>query len=85
VHVTIDEARQYQIAADIVDRYAVRQRRRRVLANGCDTSVSDPDIDETPVGEAAVDQECVDCYGSFLAEVSVGKPSSSRRRNEPAR
>jgi hypothetical protein len=32
VHVTIDEAGQHQIAADIEDRHAVRQRWRRVLA-----------------------------------------------------
>ena len=85
VHVTIDEARQYQIAADIEDRHAVRQRRRRVLADRRDTPARDPDIDEPPVGEAAMGQECIEIHDSFLAEVQVGKPSLWARRHAPAR
>src|SRR6266849_6025336 len=36
----------------------------------------DPDIDEPPIGEAAMGQECVEVHDLFLAEVSVGKPNS---------
>jgi hypothetical protein len=72
VQVTIDEAGQYQIPADIEDRHAVRQRWRRVLADGRDTPAGDPDVDEPPVGEAAMGQECIERHGSFLAEV-VGR------------
>jgi hypothetical protein len=69
VHVTIDEARQYQVAADIEDRHAVRERRRRLLADGCDTPAGDPDIGEATVGEAAAGQESVERHRSFLAEL----------------
>jgi hypothetical protein len=69
VHVTIDKARQYQVAADIEDRYAVRQRWCRVLADGRDTPAGDPDIDQPPVGEAAMSQECVERQASFLAKL----------------
>jgi hypothetical protein len=69
VHVAIDKAGQYQIAADIEDRHAVRQGWRRVLAEGCDTPASDPDIDEASVGEPAMGQEHVEVHVWFLAEV----------------
>jgi len=71
MHVTIDEAGQYQVAADIEDRYAVRQRWRRVLADRRDTPADDPDIDEAPVGEAAMGQECVEVHDMFLAETRL--------------
>ncbi len=54
VHVTIDEARQHQIAADIELRHPVRQRRRRAFADGRDTPAGEPDIDEPTVGKAAM-------------------------------
>src|SRR5262252_6130619 len=39
---------------DIEHWHAVRQRRRRALADGCDPPAGDPDIDEAPVGQAAM-------------------------------
>jgi hypothetical protein len=42
VHVTIDETRQQQIVADIEDLHAVRQGRRGILANGCDSPPAIP-------------------------------------------
>jgi hypothetical protein len=54
VHVTIDKAGQYQVAANIQDRHAVRQRSRGVVAEGCDTPTSDPDIYQAPIGEPAM-------------------------------
>jgi len=60
VHVAIDKARYW----------------RGALADGGDTPASDPDIDEPPIGEAAMGQECVEVHDLFLAEVSVGKPNS---------
>jgi hypothetical protein len=54
VHVTIDKAGQYQVAANIQDRHTVRQRSRGVLAEGCDTPASDPDIYQAPIGEPAM-------------------------------
>jgi hypothetical protein len=68
VHVTIDEPRQHQIAADIEGRHAVRQGWRCVLADGRDAPAGDPDIDEAPVGEAAMGEECVGRHGPFLTE-----------------
>jgi len=83
VHVTIDEARQHQVAADIEDRHAVRQRRRGVLADRRDPPAGDPDIDEAPIGEAAMGQECVEVDASFLAQSYIRKFRSCSRRHEP--
>jgi hypothetical protein len=69
MHVTIDEARQHQIAADIEDWYAVRQGWRSVLADRCDMPAGDADIDKAPVGEVAMGQECVERHDWFLAQV----------------
>jgi hypothetical protein len=52
--VTIDKAGQYQVATNIQDRHTVRQRSRGVVAEGCDTPASDPDIYQAPIGEPAM-------------------------------
>jgi hypothetical protein len=68
MHVTIDEAGQHQIAADIEDRHAVRRGWPGVLADGCDPPAGDADIDKAPIGEAAMGQECIERHDAFLAE-----------------
>ena len=85
MHMPIDEARQHQIAVDIEDRHAVRQRRCGALADRRDPPAGDPDLDQPPVGEPATGEECIERHDWFLAEVWVGKPSSTTLRHEPAR
>ena len=67
MHVTIDEAGQHQVAADIEDRHAVREGRFGILTKAGDMPTGDPDIDEMPVGEAAVGQKGVEVHAIFLA------------------
>jgi hypothetical protein len=62
VHVTVDEAGQHQVAADIEDRQPVREGWLGVLTQRGDTPTGDPDIDEVPVGEAAVGQKGVEVH-----------------------
>ena len=42
---------------------------RRALRDTDTHPIGDPDIDEAPVGETAMGQECVERHGPFLAEV----------------
>jgi len=41
----------------------------RVLADGADTPAGDSNIDEAPVGETAMGQECVDSHHWLPAEL----------------
>jgi hypothetical protein len=65
--VTIHEAGQHQVAADIEDRQPVREGWLGVLTKRGDTPTRNPDIDEMPIGEPAVDQKGVEVHSAFLA------------------
>lgn len=67
---TVDEAGQHQVAADIKDRHAVREGRLAVLNKPGDATTGDPDIDDVPIGEAAVSQKGVEIHSAFLADDS---------------
>jgi len=66
MHVAIDQPRQYEIAADVECRSAVRRSRRRTFADNRDLPVGDTDIDNATIGEAAIGQECVEHHGLIL-------------------
>src|SRR6202043_729035 len=66
MHVAIDQPRQYEIAADVECRSAVRRSRRRAFADNRNLPVGDADIDNTTIGEPALDQECAEHYGLLL-------------------
>ena len=73
---TIDEAGQHQVAADIEDRQPVREGWLGVLTERGDTPTGDPDIDEMPVGKAAVGQNSVEVH---LCPWSCPRSASERR------
>jgi hypothetical protein len=69
MHVTINEAGHHQVAADIEDRHAVREGRFGILTKAGDTPTGNPDIDEMPVGQAAVGQNDVEIHATFLGRL----------------
>jgi hypothetical protein len=62
---TIEEARRHQIGTDIKGSTRGSTATARRPRDGRDTPASASDIDEAPVGEAAMGRESVDRHDSF--------------------
>src|SRR5258706_8035962 len=67
MHVPVDKAGQYKVAADIERRDAVRQSRRGPVTQRGDAPVGKSDIDEAAIGKVAIGQKCVERHASSLA------------------
>ena len=62
MHVSVDEARQQQIAADIQDRPGIRPMVRFYAAERNDPARFDADIDKPPVGEPTICQMHINAH-----------------------